>query len=880
VREALRQPPESRATWLSAQCGSDAGLLAAAQAALASQSQHTLDLDAVAGALDASQIDGPPPSETGSTAIPARLGRYRLVRVLGEGGMGVVYLAEQDLPRRTVALKVIRPGLLTPRAVRRFEHETHTLARLQHPGIAQVFEAGWIDSPAGRQPFIAMEHVHGRTLAEFVQQDDPPINTRLQLFVRVCQAVQHAHQRGVIHRDLKPSNILITPEGEPKVLDFGVSKLVDDQSSGATATLATEAQQIVGTVPYMSPEQIAGAPEDVDTRSDVYTLGVILFELLSGRLPHEVMGRTIVEASHIITTREAPRLASVSPRLRGDLDTIVAKAVHRDRAMRFQSPADLAADIERYLRREPIMARPPSTLYNLRRFAERNRPLVAVGTLAALLLVSGVAGITWQAVEATRGRQLAEALRASADEAKLAAIKEATTVREINALLTQILQSADPDVSLGRDVTVREVLDAAAAQLGESVNDPRVLSGVRATLAGTYQNLNRIEQAETQAREALRLSIESSGPDSDESLQRLQLLAAVLADAGRFAEAEAPARDALDRMTRRYGRGSGETVSPLICLARVLHESGRFAEAEPVMDEALEVARRTRGADHSDTLFAMHIKASALKDAGRFDESIAMLQTVIDRRRALLGPMNTQTLSSMNNLAATLQKAGRNQEALTLLKEIHAARRRVLGPDHLGTLTALSNIAVCHIAMKHLDEAESPLREALEGYLRVAGEDHNKTLITMANLAFLEEDRGRLDEAERLYRRVIEVRSRGADPNQPELLAVMNNLAMLLQSQEKLDSASAVYADLAERVRTGLPEGNYMAAIFLNNYGECLTRLGRLADAEPLLRRSLADLERSLGAEHPRTAKARARLDEWQRRHDAASPEVTTDPRP
>lgn len=861
VREALRIPEPSRATWLRARCHGDPDLLAGAERALHEQLARTIQDDAapapVAPDRPAPPIAGARPTAPG---LPERLGNYRVLSVLGEGGMGVVYLAEQDRPRRTVALKVVRPGLLTPRMLRRFELETQTMARLQHPGIAQVHEAGAFESGLGSQPYFAMEFVSGRTLNAYADAAGLDVAARIALFNKVCDAVQHAHQRGVIHRDLKSSNILVTDDGTPKVLDFGVAKLSDADDAGGMS-LRTDAGQIVGTVPYMSPEQIAGRPGDVDTRSDVYTLGVVLFELLTGRLPHPVGGRTLVEASRIIADQDAPRLGSVSGEFRGDLEVIVAKAIDKDRDRRYQSPADLAADLNRYLRDEPIQARPPSAVYQLRKFARRHRPVVIAGGVALALLVLGAAGVAWQAVEATRGRDLAERMRTAADEAKQAAIKEAATANEINGLLTEMLKSADPDVSLGRDVTVVEVLDRTAAGLGDSINDPEVVAAVRSTLSATYQNLNKLDKAEAQARLALDLLDHARGRDAPETQQAVRNLANVLADEGRFDLAEPLARESLDCAVKQNGEGSTATVDPLVVLSRVLHESGQMEEASGYLDRALRIAEEKLGERHPDTLYAMHNKASALKDAGRFDEAIDLFRRVIRLRREVFGPTNSQTLSSMNNLAGTLQKAGRNEEALGMFREIHALRLKALGPDHAATLTAVSNMAVCLVAMKRLDEAEPLIRQALDGYTRAVGETHNKTLITMANLAYLEEDRGNLDEAERLYRRVIDLRTRGPNPNEPELLSVMNNLAMLLMSRGDASAAEGVFTDLLARADKALPKGHYYTAIFANNYGECLTRLGRFAQARTVLDESMKQLEKSLGADHPRVAKARNRLE-------------------
>ena len=298
---------------------------------------------------------------------PANLGNYRILRLLGEGGMGVVYQAEQEHPRRVVALKVIKPGLVSPELLRRFEHEVRALGRLQHPGIAQIYEAGTAETGFGPQPYFAMEFIRGRPLLEYAVQQQLNTRERLDLMVRICEAVHHAHQRGVIHRDLKPSNILVDETGQPKILDFGVARATD---SDAHATRQTDLGQLVGTLAYMSPEQVLGDPLELDTRSDVYTLGVILYELLAGCMPYRISDK-LHEVVHVIKEEEPTPLSSINRSYRGDVETIVAKALEKDKTRRYPSAADLGADIQRYLRDEPIVARPASTIYQLRKFARR-----------------------------------------------------------------------------------------------------------------------------------------------------------------------------------------------------------------------------------------------------------------------------------------------------------------------------------------------------------------------------------------------------------------------------------------------------------------------------------------------------------------------------
>ncbi len=389
--------------------------------------------------------------------------------------MGAVYEAEQENPHRTVALKVIRAGYADSELVRRFENEAQALGRLHHPGIAQIYEAGTADTQFGRQPYFAMELVHGQTLLAYCDQHHLNVRQRLELAAKIADAVQHAHQRGLIHRDLKPANILVDEAGQPRILDFGVARLTDADTQ---ATRQTNIGQLIGTLAYMSPEQVQGDPDALDTRSDVYALGVILYEMLAGKLPY-TLPRQLHDVVRTIQQTEASPLRTMVKSYRGDIETIVAKALEKDKTRRYASAAELAADIRRHLQDEPIVARPPSTIYQVSKFARRNRALVTGVAAVFAVLVLGIVASAWEAVQARRAAKRAE--------------QESAISRAVNDFLQKDLlgqASAENQSKPDPNITVRTVLDRAAQNIeGKFAGQPAVEAAIRETIGQTYSDI-------------------------------------------------------------------------------------------------------------------------------------------------------------------------------------------------------------------------------------------------------------------------------------------------------------------------------------------------------------------------------------------------------
>jgi eukaryotic-like serine/threonine-protein kinase len=760
--------------------------------------------------------------------LPPAIGRYRILRLLGEGGMGAVYEAEQDFPHRTVALKVIRAGFASGEMLRRFENETQALGRLQHSGIAQIYDAGTAETPFGRQPYIAMELVHGQSLLAYCEAHNLTVPQRLELMAKICDAVQHAHQRGLIHRDLKPANILVGEDGQPKILDFGVVRLTD---SDAQATRQTNLGDIIGTLAYMSPEQVSGNSDEIDTRSDVYALGVILYEVLAGKAPYAI-GRQIHEAVRTIREEEPTVLSAVKRTFRGDIETIAGKALEKDKSRRYGSAAEMGADIRRHLIDEPIVARPPSTTYQIQKFARRNKALVTGVAAVFVVLVAGVVVSTREAVLARRAQKQAQ---------QQTAIAQAVNDFLQNDLLGQAsaYNQAKPDPN----ITVRKVLDRAAQNVqGKFRTQPAVEGAIRDTIGRTYTDLGLYPEARRQLEQALRLEQSIKGAQSPVAIQTALNLEDAEESAGSYAEAEAHGRLALETSRRALGTDNSTTIQAMNRLTSVLDDEGKYPEAEPLARQALATSRRALGDDSRGTLNSMYYLAIIVFDEGKNAEAEDLNAHVVRERQRLLGPENPETLSAMNNLAATYGAEHKYAQAAALDEQMMEIRRRVLGPEHPDTLDAMVNYGFDLRGERKWEEARALDDEVLAIQKRVLGPEHPLTLRSMHNLAADTRMLGKVTDAEALDRETLAIRQRVLGPANRDTLWSMDSLAGDLRAEGRFEQAAAMDRQTLEQRRKVLGADNPITLQSLTELEMDDTALGRSAEIEEVYRQALATL--------------------------------------
>ncbi|MGE0478830.1 MAG: tetratricopeptide repeat protein [Phycisphaerae bacterium] len=679
-------------------------------------------------------------------AVPERIGSYRVLRQLGAGGFGVVYLAEQENPSRLVAVKVLRPVLGGGDGARRFEYEAQILARLQHPGIAQVISAGVTEHGGARQPYFALEYVRGPSLMKYVEgaADGAALDTdaRLRVFLKVCQAVQYAHQNGVIHRDLKPENILVDPHGQPKVVDFGVARVTSTEHE---ATLRTGAGELLGTLGYMSPEQLSGDPRRVDTRCDVYALGVVLFQLLTGRMPHDLSRRSFPEAVRVVCEEPAQRLGAVRRELRGDLDAIVDRATEKDVSRRYASVSQLAEDVDAFLGGRPVSVRANSAFYHLGKLARRHRALLGVAGAALIVLIAGVLATSWQAVIATRARDAAEA--------------EARKAARVTRFLQSILTAASPNATRGRDVSIREQLERTAARVhDEFADEPDVEAAVRTTIGDTFANLGYYAVADEHLRAALAIRRARLGDDHVDTAATAMSLARVLRDMERFEEALPVCALALATHRARLGAENAVYARNLILYGDVCRRAPNgYREAERAYREGIDLFTQLEGRHSAPVAAALGNLGSLLFDLFRYDEAGQVMKEGQELAREVFGRAHSVAIMNTHNYASFLVARGRAAEAEPLVADTVAAALELYGPQHPETARTLFLLA--DLALRRDDPlaAEPLARQAFGVRETLLPEDHRLLRFSMLQLADVLARRATpdaLDEAEWLLERV------------------------------------------------------------------------------------------------------------------------------
>jgi non-specific serine/threonine protein kinase/serine/threonine-protein kinase len=686
-------------------------------------------------------------SDSDQEAQPEWIGRYRLLEQIGEGGMGEVYLAEQSEPvRRRVALKLIKLGMDTKNVVARFEQERQALAVMDHPNIAHVYDAG--ATPTGR-PYFVMELVRGVPITRYCDRIRLPLRDRLTLFISVCQAIQHAHQKGVIHRDIKPSNILVGDHDGgplPKIIDFGLAKATGGRLTDRS--LHTGMGQFLGTPAYMSPEQAALSDIDIDTRTDVYSLGLVLYELLTGALPfgkEESHQAGFLELQRRISEEEPPTPSTMLTKLltsvdevaehrhtdpgallkevRGDLDWIVMKALERDRTRRYDTANGLALDVQRYLNREPILARPPSARYRATMFVHRNKLGVALASLLTIVFLAGTVGTAVGFFRAQR---------------------EARKAITVTTFITSMLSTVDPEKAQGHEMTVREALDEAALEVSESfAAEPELEAELRATIGSMYTGLGLDVEALPHLERSVYLYRQTLGPTHTKTNQTLNHLGRAYLGLKQFEKAASLWEALLPVCQEKLGEEDPESLTMMQNLAAAYLGMKRHDRAEPLLVDLIEARRRVLGDDDRKTTATMNNLAHLYMDTDRFEQAEPLFRMALEIRTRTLGTSHPRTLISTYNLGDLYHKTERPEKAEPLIRDALDGFERVYGQDHPYTLTTIHSRAENLLRLGRLAEAEKAATDSYERHRDRYGPDREETVAAVELLVELYEKWGR-----------------------------------------------------------------------------------------------------------------------------------------
>jgi len=861
----LQQPSEERPLYLRHACADDTIVREVERLwAYHTQGDEFLvsPLEHLAASMQKAATD---PGESAGTVI----GRYLLLQRIGEGGMGEVWLAEQKEPvRRRVAIKLVKAGMNTREVMGRFESERQALALMDHPAIAKVFDAG--STPQGA-PYFVMEYVAGVPITAYCDSHRLNIRERLELFMHVCEGVQHAHQKAIIHRDLKPSNILVMEvdgRAAPKIIDFGVAKALTQRLTADT--MFTRAGALVGTPEYMSPEQANSSGEDIDTRTDVYSLGMVFYELLAGGPPIELRKiafeeflrrlredeppkpSTKIRTQDQTTSTEVARKRQTEPQalakqMRGELDLIALKALEKDRSRRYGSPSDFATDIGRYLNDEAVLAVPPSAAYRARKFARRYRGALVVTCAFALVLIVAAAVSIRQSIRANREAAVAQAVNDFLQNDLLAQASAAT----------QSGPSAKPDPHL----EVRTALDRAAERIeGKFAKQPEVEGAIRDTIGQTYTDLGLYPDARKQLERAVDLRRWVLGPEQADTLRSMNNLGIVYEHQGMDQKAEALDSQTLKIRRRVLGPEHPDTLTSMSNLAFVYDSEGKWAQAEALNSQTLEIRRRVLGPEHRDTLTSMSNLAFVYEQENKEAQAEALHSQTLEIRRRVLGPEHPETLESMRDLATTYVNEGKYAQAETLFRQCLEIQRRVLGPEHRYTLRTMNDLAVVYDDQGRYAQAVALYSQTLEIQRRTLGPEHPNTLRSMGNLANVYGDQGKYAQAEALDSKTLEIRRRVLGPEHPETLVSMGNLANIYKQEGKYTQAQALFSQTLEISRRVLGAEYPDTLTFLSDAASVYQREGKYALAETYAAEALAGRRHSSGLEDPDTMVSAADL--------------------